>query len=274
MLLAVDSRSTVGPMGNDESTPGEPIDLRKLTPQEAPTINQLVAYNMTRARRSRGWTQQEVAERLEKYTGRPWSKASISAAERAWQGGRPRKFDANELVALSVIFETPVAYFLLPMQEGNRAVVMAQPEDQKADGAHWLGVSLLLKRVLMAELTSGGGSTFFVRAHDAVLQYLDLDWQAPTFLEKQPQRPFPPNYRFGDPLDDWDGEEDQGAADDLKLGGAQGVDAPLDAATEGRSSAGPSAGDLQLLREIRALAERVLRNAERVEGKIDESSDE
>lgn len=196
-------------MDNDDSAPSEPLDLRDLSPQDAPTINQLVAYNMTRARRSRGWTQQEVADRLEKYTGRPWSKASISAAERAWQGGRPRKFDANELVALSVIFETPVAYFLLPMQEGNKAVVMAQPEDQKPDGFHWIGVGLLLKRVLMDEITSRGGTEFFVRAHDAALRYLDADWHAPKFPEKPPPfSDYPPGYRFGDPLEeegvDWE----------------------------------------------------------------------
>lgn len=195
-------------MDNDDSTPGEPLDLRELSPQDAPTINQLVAYNMTRARRSRGWTQQEVADRLEKYTGRPWSKASISAAERAWQGGRPRKFDANELVALSVIFETPVAYFLLPMQEGNKAVVMAQPEDQKPDGSHWIGVGLLLKRVLMDEITNRGGTEFFVRAHDAALRYLDADWHAPKFPEKPPPfSDYPPGYRFGDPLEDESWEE-------------------------------------------------------------------
>lgn len=254
-------------MDNKDSNPhDEPLDLRELSPQEAPTINQLVAYNMTRARRSRGWTQQEVADRLEKYTGRPWSKASISAAERAWQGGRPRKFDANELVALSVIFETPVAYFLLPMQEGNKAVVMAQPEDQQPGGFHWLGVGVYLKRVLMDELGSRGGGEFLVRAHDAAYEYLDVDWRAPAFLEKQPVRPFPPGYRFGDPLDEVDDDEElQDAAEEPRA-----QEDLLRTATTERPSAGISAGDLHLLREIRALTERVLRNAESIEKTVDE----
>lgn len=179
-------------MDNSDSTPPtEPVDLRKFSAEDAPTINQLVAYNMTQARRSRGWTQQEVAERLEKYTGRPWSKASISAAERAWQGGRPRKFDANELVALAVIFETPVSYFLLPMEEGNKAVVMAQPEDQKAEGSHWMGVGLLLRRLLMDELQSKGGSEFLLRARSAAFKHLGASWHAPTFV--RPSDLLPPS---------------------------------------------------------------------------------
>lgn len=196
-------------MDNDDSTPSEPTDLRELSPQEAPTVNQLVAYNMTRARRARGWTQQQVADRLEKYTGRSWSKASISAAERSWQGGRPRKFDADELLALSVIFDTPIAYFLLPMEEGNRAIAMAQPEDRGGGGAYIAGVPLLLKHILMDRMATEGGSEFFVRAHAAALKYLKVDWHAPVFLEPDmlPSGTiFPPNYRFGDPLDEPDDE--------------------------------------------------------------------
>jgi len=192
---------------NDSTSPSEPIDLRKLSPQEAPTVNQLVAYNMTRARRSRGWTQQEVAERLEKYTGRSWSKASISAAERSWQGGRPRKFDADEMLALAIVFDTPIAYFFLPMEEGNRVIAMAQPEDRDGGGVYWAGVTLLLKRVLMDRIATEGGSEFFVRAHAAALKYLEVDWHAPAFLEPdmlRPGTPFPPGYRFGDPLDEPD----------------------------------------------------------------------
>jgi transcriptional regulator with XRE-family HTH domain len=173
-------------MTNDDSSPpAEPVDLRELSAEDAPTINQLVAYNMTRARRSRGWTQQEVADRLERYTGRVWSKASISAAERSWQGGRPRRFDANELVALAVIFETPVAYFLLPMEEGVRAVVMAQPEDRKPNGFHWIGVGLHLRRALLGDLKSVGGMEFLVRAKESVRKYQDSVWSPPSFLDRE-----------------------------------------------------------------------------------------
>lgn len=167
----------------DSHPPTEPLDLGELTPQEVPTVNQLVAYNMTRARRSRDWTQQEVAERLEKYTGRPWSKASISAAERSWQGGRPRKFDANELVALSVIFEVPLAYFFLPPKDGSaRAVYMAQPEDRVAEAPQVLGIPLLLKRALMDRTPSRQDSDFFTRAPMAVRDYMGEEWHPSVFL--------------------------------------------------------------------------------------------
>lgn len=148
-----------------------------------PSVNELVAYNMTRARRERGWTQQEVAERLQRYTGRQWSNASISAAERSWQGGRSRKFDANELVALSVIFDFPVAYFLLPPDDQLAvAVLMAQPEDR--DQAHFpvLPSKSLVRRVLMDRSKSQNDGEFFWRAQAAVRVHMRDEWHPPVFL--------------------------------------------------------------------------------------------
>ncbi|WP_326786422.1 helix-turn-helix domain-containing protein [Streptomyces sp. NBC_00151] len=171
---------------DDSNPPAEPVDLRNASPQEIPTINQLVAYNMTKARRSRDWTQQEVADRLERYTGRPWSKASISAAERSWQGGRSRKFDANELVALSVIFEMPLAYFFLPPEDGSaRAVYMAQPEDRNAANPQIAGIPLLLKRALMDRSPSRQDYDFFTRAPMAVRNYVGEEWHPPVFLSPE-----------------------------------------------------------------------------------------
>ncbi len=50
------------------------------------TPNQVVAYNLTRAREHRGWTQDEAAEALAPYLGTRWSKASFSQAERSVAG--------------------------------------------------------------------------------------------------------------------------------------------------------------------------------------------
>jgi len=174
-------------MDNEGSTPPtETSDLWKQAAEESPTVNQLVAYNMTRARRLRDWTQQEVAERLAKYTGRPWSKASISAAERSWQGGRPRKFDANELVALAVIFEMPVSYFLLPPDDGSApAVYMAQPEDRDPKQAQLLGIPGLLKRVLIDHGKTRQDGDFFHRAPMAVRHYMHDEWHPPVFLSPE-----------------------------------------------------------------------------------------
>ncbi|MEU8906538.1 helix-turn-helix domain-containing protein [Streptomyces mirabilis] len=79
------------------------------------TVNQVVAYNLGRARKGRGWTQEETARKLEAESGKKWSAATLSAAERSVETGRPRQFDANEIVCFSRVFEYPVAYFFLPI---------------------------------------------------------------------------------------------------------------------------------------------------------------
>ncbi|WP_215456621.1 helix-turn-helix transcriptional regulator [Streptomyces sp. ATCC 21386] len=82
------------------------------------TVNQLVAYNLMRARRSKGWTQAEASVRVMEAGGRPWTPAAISAAERSWETGRPKEFDANELLSFARAFEQPVSYFFLPIPRG------------------------------------------------------------------------------------------------------------------------------------------------------------
>lgn len=83
------------------------------------TVNQVVAYNIARARRALGWTQADTAARLEETTGKPWSAATLGASERSFDGGRVREFDANELVAFSIVFGQPVAYFFIPPDLGE-----------------------------------------------------------------------------------------------------------------------------------------------------------
>jgi transcriptional regulator with XRE-family HTH domain len=84
------------------------MDSRELTP------NQVVAYNLSRARRRAGLTQEQAAERLERFLGTRWSKAVFSAAERGVDGDRIRHFTADDLYALARAFELPVSYFLCP----------------------------------------------------------------------------------------------------------------------------------------------------------------
>lgn len=78
------------------------------------TANQLVAFNMQRARKSRGWDQEYMGLKLASVTGRAWSRASVSSAESSWRGGRVRKFDANEILALAVVLDLPVQSLFLP----------------------------------------------------------------------------------------------------------------------------------------------------------------
>lgn len=40
--------------------------------------------------------------------------ATVSAAERSFEGGRARRFDASEIVAFSLVFGFPISYFFLP----------------------------------------------------------------------------------------------------------------------------------------------------------------
>jgi transcriptional regulator with XRE-family HTH domain len=94
-------------MDNNEQS--EPWDL-------AP--NQVVAYNLARARESRGWSQEEAGRRLEPYLGTTWSKATFSQAERSIDPGRSRNFSADEIVAFARCFGYPVTWFFLPPPPG------------------------------------------------------------------------------------------------------------------------------------------------------------
>lgn len=84
------------------------------------TANQLVGYNLARIRKALGLSQEEAAARLEPYLGTRWSKNIYSAAERSYDGVRVRQFDGDELLAMSLAFGVPVAYFLLPPRPEDR----------------------------------------------------------------------------------------------------------------------------------------------------------
>jgi hypothetical protein len=87
---------------------GKEVEMETLTP------NQVVAFNLSEARRLRGWTQQRAAAELEPYVGVRWSKASFSAAERSVDGIRVRKFSADHIVAFARCFEVSVEFFFEP----------------------------------------------------------------------------------------------------------------------------------------------------------------
>jgi hypothetical protein len=78
------------------------------------TANQIVAYNLHRARDLRELTQDQAAARLEPFLGVRWSRASFSAAERSTESGRTREFTADEILAFARAFDLPVTWFFLP----------------------------------------------------------------------------------------------------------------------------------------------------------------
>jgi transcriptional regulator with XRE-family HTH domain len=97
------------------------------------TPNQVVAFNLPRARLIRGWTQEQAAEALAPYLGARWSVANFSAIERSVDGGRVRQFTADDLFALSRGFDLPIGFFLTPPGDDPRAYRIATP-DSGRDG--------------------------------------------------------------------------------------------------------------------------------------------
>jgi hypothetical protein len=89
-------------------------------PRDEVDLNQVVAYNVRAARELRGWTQDELAIRLEPYLGQRMTQAGVSSIERAWDGDRRREFDAHELLVFAMVFELPIVWFLLPPTGDHR----------------------------------------------------------------------------------------------------------------------------------------------------------
>jgi len=88
-------------------------------------LNEIVAYNIRRARELRGWTQEEAAARLAPFLGQLLPQASISALERAYGGERRREFDAQEILAFACGFDLPLVWFFLPPPEDHRRLKAA-----------------------------------------------------------------------------------------------------------------------------------------------------
>ena len=80
-------------------------------------MNMLVAYNLAEFRKAAGLTQKQLGERLG-----GWSEASVSAAERSWDGKRVREFDADEIVRIADALGVPVIALLLPPPDAGSGV--------------------------------------------------------------------------------------------------------------------------------------------------------
>ena len=79
---------------------------RKNATENMPTPEQLVARQVRLLRQGRGWSQQEVAEKMRAY-GYQWSQATVTRLESA---SRPIRL--NELADLAILFSVPVTQFL------------------------------------------------------------------------------------------------------------------------------------------------------------------
>ena len=98
-----------------------PDDTLRYAAEEV-DVNRVVSYNLRLAREQNGWTQEQFADRLEQVTGHRPTQASVSALERAWEGGRRREFDAQELVDFSVALNVPIVWFFLPPPSDRREI--------------------------------------------------------------------------------------------------------------------------------------------------------
>lgn len=99
------------------------MDKAAQTPGEQVDLHQVVAYNLRAARAMRGWTQEDLAGRLEAVVGVRPSQATISALERSWDSRRPRReFDVQDLAVFAMAFDLPMLWFLLPPPGDRREV--------------------------------------------------------------------------------------------------------------------------------------------------------
>ncbi len=117
-------------------------------------VNQVVAYNVRQARELRGWTQEELADRLEPYLGQRLTQAAVSSIERAWDGERRREFDAHELLIFALVFDLPITWFFLP-PAGDRRMMRATTRPVDELYARLLGLPHQLSR----SSTPGSAST-------------------------------------------------------------------------------------------------------------------
>ena len=105
------------------------------------TLDQVVSYNLRRARELRGWTQAEAAGRVSEHLGRSWSEQVYGDAERAYRNPkRVKVFTGEEMLALALAFERPLSsFYALPSRDTQVAARGGQPVPG-AKRAHALGI--------------------------------------------------------------------------------------------------------------------------------------
>ena len=81
-------------------------ETRQSPATDMPTPEQLVGLQARLLRQARGWSQQEVAQKMQAY-GYRWSQATVTRLEAA-----SRPIRVNELADLAILFGVPVAEFL------------------------------------------------------------------------------------------------------------------------------------------------------------------
>jgi transcriptional regulator with XRE-family HTH domain len=141
-------------------------------PEQWITASQLVAHNMAAYRQAEGMTQEELGQRLGK-----WSGPSVSAAERSWAGKRVKKFDADELVALSSALSVPlIALFLPPADDGIRVRYRLRIAEDAPDSSWDMGDLFGLAVMPDSDDHAPAMLAYRARLMAAVSRYLDKAW--------------------------------------------------------------------------------------------------
>lgn len=146
--------------------------------EQVKSVGQVVAYNVMRARKARGLTQEDLAERLREVTGRPWPRSAVTMTENAWTGSaeRLRTLDVNQVVAFAVALETPLAWFFMAPDDADAYEPMSQAQHITCDPKHSSGTGLLPAQLMDIALSRTAPSDGIDLLRERAEQ------QAPTFV--------------------------------------------------------------------------------------------
>ena len=133
------------------------------------SVNELVARNMLRLRRHRGWTQAELASRLAVQTQEKWDATMISKTEK-----HQRKLTLNELVALALVFGVSPVDLLTPEPDEHIKIGDAvMPRDVYLQAVvYFPGIFSKLRRLVAEGKFSGWGTV------DRLLDAGFSEWEA------------------------------------------------------------------------------------------------
>lgn len=105
----VDPRPAILVILQNPSLPGGTFgSMDDLTP------NAVIAWNVRRLRRGRGWKQAELAERLSERDDKTWTVSMVSDAETPGRADRNRQFTVNEVSVLARVFQVSVIALFVP----------------------------------------------------------------------------------------------------------------------------------------------------------------
>jgi hypothetical protein len=114
------------------------------------TANQLVAYNLAKARELKSWTQEQAVAAVNAVDPpTQWSKITWSAAERSVDWKRIRQFTADDLLAFCRAFDLPLTWWLRPPGSEDKEVWLFSEDPDGAPPQDWVtGQDGILKYLL------------------------------------------------------------------------------------------------------------------------------